>query len=170
MSFADSFGVMPDCKHTVYKKSNETFTPEINGMFTVRGVTPDRIAMARFAFRRAEQKFGWSKAEFAKKLFGGVDGRGRIGNWKRRGVPPEQDAKVAALLELTVEELQAAGKIQLDEDDIPPEAIAFAREWYKLSPAVRTQIQALVQLLTMETGRIEGNSRERPELQRLRRA
>ena len=86
MSFADSLGVIgPDCKLGVYKKSNTTFTTAINGLFTMLGMKPDRLAMARFAIDYAEKEKGWSKAAKGA-VIGGVAGAagGAILNKKNR--------------------------------------------------------------------------------------
>lgn len=128
---------------------------------------PDRLAMARFAISYAEKNKGWKKAEFGRRLFGAdQDARGRVGNWLRRGLPPEQDASVAALLGLTIEELHAAGAIKPQEPSLSAEALAVARAWDGLPPQIRAVVQTLILTIPKEPGRIEGNTVERPPLQR----
>jgi hypothetical protein len=164
----DSFGVIgPDCKPRVYKKSNESFTPDINVLFTIQSMKPDRRAVARFAISYAEKTKGWNKAELGRRLFGAdTDARGRVGNWLRRGLPPEHDAAVAAVLGLAIEDLHAAGVAKPTEKPLSADAIAVARAWDGLPPHIRLAIQTLIINAPKEQGRIEGHSRERPPLQR----
>lgn len=144
MTFADSLGVMPlECKRGVYQKSNEMFTPAINRPFTVRGVRPNRIQVAKFAVSYAQEKHGWNKAELSRQLFG-EEKRQWINSWLKRGLPADQDAPVANKLGLTVEQLLAAGRIEVPEDPLPPEAIEFAREWMRLPAITRNNIRATV--------------------------
>lgn len=168
MSLVDSRGVIGlECKRAVYKKSNHSFTPVINSLFTIPDMKPDRLAMARYAIDYAEKEKGWNKAEFGRRLFGAdMDSRGRVGNWLRRGLPPDHDASVAALLGLTVEELQAAGAIKPKEQPISAEAMAIARAWDGLPPQIRSVIHTLILTIPKESGRIERETVERPTLHR----
>lgn len=167
MSLVDSRGVIgADCKRTVYKKSITSFTPGINGLFTIAGMKPDRQEMARFAISYAEKNKGWTKAEFGRRLFKTDDARGRVGNWLRRGLPPEHDAAVAQLLGLTIEELHAAGHIEPAQAPISADAMAIARAWDSLPPQIRSVIQTLILTIPKESGRIARETSERPPLQR----
>jgi hypothetical protein len=171
MSLVDSRGVIvAECKPSVYTMSIESFTPSINNLFTILAMKPDRLEMARFAVSYAEKEKGWNKAELGRRLFGAdTDARGRVGNWLRRGLPPEQDAPVAALLGLTIEELHAAGGLQIKEPSLSADAIAIAKAWDGLPAQVRLAIQTLILNIPKEPGRIEGEAVERPTLQRHKR-
>lgn len=128
---------------------------------------PDRQAIARFAISYAEKNKGWNKAELGRRLFGAdQDARGRVGNWRSRGLPPEHDAAVAALLGLTIEELHAAGAIRPKEAPLSAEALALARAWDGLPPQIKSVIQTLILTIPKEQGRIAGEPGERPPLQR----
>ena len=169
MSLADSLGVIgPDCKHGVNNPSTNLLTHHINGLFTVRRVRNQKNAdpIAEFALALGEKKHG-SIAGFSVALFG-EDKRQQVGQWLWRGIPHNQRVKVAKELGMTVEQLLDAGKAPIPEPPLPPEAVAFAKEWLELPLLVRTQIQALVRSLPKEMGRIDGETVERPELQRRR--
>lgn len=172
MSLADSFGVIgPDCKHAVNISSSEVFTRHLNKMFTVACVkapkTPDPIG--EFALNRAKKMYG-NTARFSVALFG-EDKRQQVNQWRWRGVPAARQFNVAKKLDLTVEELLAAGRLPISESPLPPEAIEFAREWMDLPALIRSQIQSLIRALPKELGRIDGETRvERPPLQRSGRA
>lgn len=171
MIFADSLGVMgSDCKHSVNNPSTNLLTSPINGLFTVPAVDrkkrPDPVA--EFALGLGKKKFG-SVAQFSVALFGD-DRRQQVGQWLTRGLPANQQVKVAQALEMTVEQLLAAGEKPVPEPQLSSEAIEFAREWSALPPLIRAQIQALVRSIPKEAGRIDRTTVERPELHRRRSA
>jgi hypothetical protein len=149
------------------------FTPGISRLFTFPSVALDRRKIAQYAVDRAESKFGWKPAAFARALFGEGENRQRINGWLKRGLPADQDAAVAKMLGLTIEQLHSAGDQDPPEPPLPEEAVDFAREWLRLPPRRRTQIRGLVLELLGdgETGGSKGlPGLDQPVLQRSRRA
>lgn len=170
MSLADSFGVMPDCKQGVNNPSTNLFTTAINGLFTVPVVGNNKQTdpVAEFAIGLGKKKYG-SVAAFSVALFD-EDKRQQVGQWLYRGVPSNQQVNVARKLDLTVEQLLGAGKIPVPDDELPAEALSFAREWLALPPLIRAQIQALIRSLPKDQGRVDREAVKRPELQQRRSA
>lgn len=118
-------------------------------------------AVTERALRLAKDK-GWNQSEFAEAI--GAD-KQHITNWKKRGFPPARYARTAEVLGVSVEELitgkkpatqvTSASRIaepttRLYGHDVTEEAVMFAKEWEKLTPPLRAQVQALVHVMVAE--------------------
>lgn len=131
---------------------NTTCTTALNAPFTLHGMGESEI---RRALEIASSK-GWTQSEFARRL--GHDSNQRLTNWKSRGMPSKEYQHVAAVLEITIDEL--LGKKQRSAPATPHSMHVLCVTQAELEALDDNARQIVMRLIATIKGAVKGGDAE----------